>query len=86
MYEFYWGGIEVHFAAGRMPEKEKKSSVKIIELITENNQITIPEIAQILQRSTRAVEKQIHKLKEANQLQRIGADKGGYWKVLNSTS
>ena len=58
-----------------------KSSVKILNLIKEDDHITIPEIAQRIELSTRAVEKQIAKLKEQNKLKRIGPDKGGHWEI-----
>ena len=59
-----------------------KSSVKIIELIYQNKKITTSEMAESIGISTRAIEKQIAKLKEQGKIQRIGADKGGHWKVL----
>ena len=59
-----------------------KSSVKIIELISSNKNITIPEIAIELGISQRGVEKQIAKLKNKNCIKRIGPDKGGYWEVI----
>jgi len=37
----------------------EKSSVKIIQLIQKNNNMTIPELANELNISTRAIEKQI---------------------------
>jgi ATP-dependent DNA helicase RecG len=55
--------------------------VKILNLIKEDDHITIPEIAQRIELSTRAVEKQIAKLKEQNKLKRIGPDKGGHWEI-----
>ncbi|HLD44681.1 MAG TPA: HTH domain-containing protein [bacterium] len=42
---------------------------------------TIQEMATDLEVSTRAIEKQIAKLKESGQITRIGPDKGGHWKV-----
>lgn len=89
VYEFYWGGIEVHFVAVKGSEKSsekgsEKSSEKILKLVSNNNQMTIAELAQAVGISTRAVEKQISKLKSSKQLERVGGDKGGYWKVLNS--
>ncbi len=59
-----------------------KSSVKILELMKENREIAIPEIALKIGLTTRAVEKQIKKLQENGQLKRIGPDKGGYWEVI----
>jgi fido (protein-threonine AMPylation protein)/biotin operon repressor len=61
--------------------KIEKSSEKIKGLIKHNTQITIKELAERLQVSTRAIEKNIAKLKSDGILQRIGADKGGYWKI-----
>jgi len=59
-----------------------KSSVKIIELIIFNVHITIPELAENLGITTRAVEKQIANLKKQGIIERIGPDKGGYWKII----
>ncbi|MHC1755806.1 MAG: HTH domain-containing protein [Methanosarcina sp.] len=39
------------------------------------------ELAEILEISSRAVEKQIANLKYKGLLKRIGPDKGGYWEV-----
>ncbi len=38
-------------------------------------------MADIIKISTRAIEKQLHKLKREGVIDRIGSDKGGYWKV-----
>lgn len=59
-----------------------KSALKTMELIEENPYITISELAEKLSISKRAVDKQIAKLKENGIIERIGADKGGYWKVM----
>ena len=59
-----------------------KSSVKILKLIKENNQITIPELADNIKISTRAIEKQIDKLKKENKLKRVGGRKHGNWKII----
>ena len=60
-----------------------KSSVKIIEMIAENRNITIPEMADRLEKSTRAIEKQVAKLKLNGTISRIGPDKDGHWVVLD---
>jgi ATP-dependent DNA helicase RecG len=59
-----------------------KSSGKIIELIKSNGSFTIPELAADLGISTRAVEKQIAKLKAENRIRRVGSLRGGYWEVV----
>ena len=60
----------------------EKSTEKILQLINENNSITTKELAKKIGISTSAIEKQIKKLKDKKEVERIGADKGGYWKVL----
>lgn len=59
-----------------------KSSGKIIELVKSNGLLTIPELANHLGISTRAVEKQIAKLKAENRIKRVGSLRGGHWEVV----
>ncbi len=65
-----------------------KSSVitedKILEIIKENPKITIPQIADILRITTRAVEKQLAKLKESRRVDRVGSARKGEWRVLDT--
>nr|WP_198012279.1 HTH domain-containing protein [Desulfosarcina sp. BuS5] len=49
----------------------------------ENFQITIPELANVLEITTRAIEKQIAKLQKNGRLKRIGPPKGGCWEVVD---
>lgn len=69
-------------------ESSVKSSVntedKIMELIKQNPKITIAKIAEALSISTRAVEKQLAKLKNENKLQRIGSARKGEWRAINA--
>jgi len=58
-----------------------KSAVKILELLADTPEMTIPQLAKALGISTRAIEKQIAKLQKSNQLKRIGPAKGGHWQV-----
>ncbi|MEH6705799.1 MAG: HTH domain-containing protein [Galbibacter orientalis] len=62
-------------------KKFGESSGKIIGLLLENENSTASEIAEIISISTRAVEKQLAKLKKTGVIDRVGPDKGGYWKV-----
>ncbi len=43
--------------------------------------ITRAELAEAIGVSAKAIEKQIALLKKEGQLERIGPDKGGYWKI-----
>ncbi|GHT13981.1 transcriptional regulator [Bacteroidia bacterium] len=56
---------------------------KILILMQEQPKITAKEIAQKLNLSLKAIEKQIKTLKTNNTICRIGANKGGYWKVID---
>jgi ATP-dependent DNA helicase RecG len=60
-----------------------KSSGKILALIEQDKNITIPQIAENLNITTRGVEKQIAALKKQGVLKREGSRKSGYWKITN---
>jgi ATP-dependent DNA helicase RecG len=63
-----------------------KSSVKteeqILGYLSEKTEMTIPDLAEALGLSTRAVEKQIAKLRKGGRLRRVGSRKAGRWEVL----
>jgi ATP-dependent DNA helicase RecG len=59
-----------------------KTEDKIIAIARKSPSVSIPQIAEILGISTRAVEKQIRHLKQTNRLRRIGPAKGGNWQVV----
>jgi len=65
-------------------ETSEKTSEKIIELIKENPFISAKEIAMSIGKTPRAIEMQISKLKETRIIKRVGPDKGGYWKVIDT--
>ncbi|MDR2065466.1 MAG: HTH domain-containing protein [Prevotellaceae bacterium] len=60
-----------------MSERQKK----IIELITGNSSISARQISIRLNVSDRTVERYIKKLSDLKILERIGADRGGSWKI-----
>lgn len=53
-----------------------------MERLSQHPQMTIPELANALEITTRAVEKQIAKLRNTGRLRRVGPAKGGHWEVL----
>ena len=59
-----------------------KSSEKIIELIKNDPNISAAAIAEQIGVSSRAVEKQLKKLRDENLIRRIGPDKGGRWEII----
>ena len=59
-----------------------KSTVKILNLIRENPNITRQEMAEKLNLSLEGIDKIIRKLKNNAQLSRVGPDKGGHWEII----
>ena len=64
-------------------ERTTKSSERIRDLIKNKPTISAAEIAMEIDMSSRRVEKQIKKLREAGIIRRNGADFGGYWEIIN---
>ena len=62
----------------KLTETEKK----ILQIITNNPNVTQKEIAEELNVTTVTVKRNIKKLKEKGIIDRVGANKNGYWKVL----
>ena len=59
-----------------------KTGTAIVKAMRENPEITIDELAEKLNRSTSAIEKQIRTLREEEVIGRVGPAKGGHWEVL----
>jgi ATP-dependent DNA helicase RecG len=64
----------------------EKTVEKILELIKINPQITQKQIAKATGLSRRGVEWNLKKLKDSGVINRIGADRGGYWEVKKTRS
>ncbi|NOR78317.1 MAG: HTH domain-containing protein [Methanophagales archaeon] len=63
----------------------EKMSENILWLIKDNPKISAKELAYIVNRSSRTIERAIAKLKEECRIKRIGPDKGGHWDVMECT-
>jgi len=81
MIEFKGKTIET---SEKVSEKtSEKTSEKIIKFIKSNSQITIQELVSLIGISNRSIERNLQKLQKENKLERVGPDKGGYWKVID---
>jgi len=60
---------------------QKKWS-EVLELIKENPKITRGELSDKLEINPSAIQRHIQKLKTEGLIERIGGDKGGYWKIM----
>ncbi|MCK4678243.1 MAG: putative DNA binding domain-containing protein [Bacteroidales bacterium] len=76
-------GLDTEIGRKKVRATSGKTSGKILEMIKENREITIPELGEIIGVTERSIERNIQKLQKENKLQRIGPAKGGYWKVLD---
>ena len=54
----------------------------ILLLLSKNSAASIPELAEKTEKSERAVERAIRKLREEGRIRRIGPAKGGHWEVV----
>ena len=75
------------FIKNMSEDSEKPTSRdRILDLIKENPTHTAKTMASCLDLSVQAVQKQIAILKKEKRLTRIGPDKGGQWKVVETSS
>ena len=58
-----------------------KTPVKILQLLKEKPDLSLPELAALIGKSVSAVERASAKLVKAGKLRRIGPAKGGRWEV-----
>ena len=56
---------------------------KIIKNIRQNNSITIHQLAEIQDVDIKTIKRDLNKLKQAGIITRMGAAKGGFWKLNN---
>jgi len=62
----------------------EKTVGEILDQIKINPNVTIKELQSKTGLSRRGVEWNIAKLKSEGKIERVGPDKGGYWKVIDS--
>ena len=67
-------------------EKLNNSQYQILIQIHKNNHISKSKLLTLVGISKTAIDKNINKLKELGILERIGGDRGGYWKVIKKKS
>lgn len=59
-----------------------KSREKIMALLFQDSTLSAADLAERINITAKAVEKQIARMKADGVLRRIGPDKGGYWQVV----
>ena len=69
--------------AGKVADKITTED-KILQLLKNTPQLTIPEMMQQLQMSSSGIRKVLTKLRQAGRLTRQGSDKTGFWQVKDN--
>ena len=70
-------------ATGKTPLKTPlKTAEAVLVVLREEPHLSLPTIAKRLRKSDSAVKRAIRRLREDGRLERVGPDKGGYWKVI----
>ena len=64
-------------------KRAQKGHEKILELINENPQISIPALAKESGMTVKAMRLTLDKLKAEKIISRIGPNKGSYWQVMD---
>lgn len=65
-----------------LPKNLNLTQYKIMEMIQENPKVTQVDMTDEIGISKRAVQKSIKEMVDKGIIQRVGAARGGYWKVL----
>lgn len=65
-------------------KKDLDTESKILLLLQKNPHVTAQSLASILGKSKRQVERILSNLKTEGKLERVGASKNGYWKVIEN--
>lgn len=76
----YYKSSEVY---PEIPRTKKSTGQRILECLKGDDRLSIAALAARLGLSPSCIAKNLKILKEEGQLQRIGPDKGGHWKVLS---
>ena len=67
----------------KVGEKLTPNQTLIIELIKENNRITIAKLSKAVGIANKNIENNLKTLKEKGLIKRVGPAKGGYWEVCS---
>ena len=76
----YYKSSEVY---PEIPRTKKSTGQRILECLKADERLSIAALAARLGLSPSCIAKNLKILKEEGQLQRIGPDKGGHWKILS---
>ena len=80
------GAVVVTFRVSAPVKAPVKTPVKtdaaILRLLREQPDLNMAELARLLAKAPRTIERAVKKLRDSGRLRRIGPDKGGHWQVV----
>ncbi|TAL31639.1 MAG: Fic family protein [Spirochaetes bacterium] len=59
---------------------------QILELLRQEPRLTARELATLLNKTTRTIERRLKMLREQGRVQRVGSDKAGHWEIIERPS
>lgn len=62
---------------------ENETLEQVFNQIKKNTNISANEIANILNKNPRTIQRAIAVLKQANRIKRVGPDRVGYWEIIS---
>lgn len=68
--------------SGQKIQKWPEKCQKIINAINENKYVTIGDLEKLLDTGHTTIKKMLAEMQKEKYIRRVGADKGGYWEVL----
>ena len=58
------------------------NELKVLNIIAEDNHVTAKQMSEIIGISQRQVERLLSSLTKKQIIERVGADKNGYWRII----
>lgn len=88
MLEMIWQSIQNENVPNNVPNNIPKNVPikrldKIVEIIDKNRDITIAQLASLLDVTDKTIKRDIAKLKEQHRLTRVGSLKSGHWEIVH---
>ena len=82
-YKYDYGNLDDKGSTTQKTTKIKSVVAKrILDIIDENKDVTLQELADSLGKTRNGIKYHINKLQNIGILKRVGHDKGGYWEIV----
>ena len=79
-------GLNVGVKDGINDGLKARVTDQILALLTQEPRLSAKELASLLNKTTRTIERNLKALREQGRLQRVGSDKAGHWEIIEVRS